>query len=361
VAARGPNVQYDQAGSPAPVAGTIRPRPLRWVVAAIVLLSLGIAQSATGRPGTTSAAVDCHWQVSGTWRTQTPPYQPVFRLTQAGTKISGTETFSPADAAAAGFPNPTATVAGTLVGDEIDLIATFHGVLKVGRRAAGTLQAEYKGTITKGAITNGTGQDITTPNTTAGPWSGTGPADCVTRYLWSASAKKSAVTGVRVLLPELPNGGDTSYRELTGAATSYGLFETGSAGKPQNVQGKLSISVLYRRALSGVNAPLTVERTITFDIVSAQSFAPPNPDGPRGGTVQLKLKLERDNFLACNPNDVGTLTLIDAGSATKGFRITGLDSACSAGGKIQSGALAGDNPLDMARAETLSVAIRKRP
>ncbi len=149
------------------------------ILASMLLVSA--AHSTTSRapaPGRAAAALPCEWEVNGTWQTQTLPFHPVFRLDQQGAFVSGTETFSPADAAAAGFPDPTATVSGTLVGDQIDIVATFHGVLKVGGRAAGTLQSEYRGTVSAGAV-SGTGQDITTPNTHPVPWIGSGPTQCV--------------------------------------------------------------------------------------------------------------------------------------------------------------------------------------
>jgi hypothetical protein len=152
------------------------------VIAPSLLAMTGVAQSVASHgvsPGrAVTAAAPCEWQVSGTWQTQTLPFHPVFTLAQQGTDVSGTETFPPADAAAAGFPNPTATVTGTLNGDQIDIVATFQGVLKAGRRAAGTLQAEYKGTVTSGSV-SGTGQDITTPNTATVPWTGSGPTQCL--------------------------------------------------------------------------------------------------------------------------------------------------------------------------------------
>jgi hypothetical protein len=211
--------------------GAVRARLLGGAFLASVLVSAGVAQSVAG-PGVTAhaataAAADAcsNWLVDGTWNTQTPPLQPVFVLDQNGTTISGTERFSPADAAAAGLPNPTAKVIGTLVGDQIDIVATFHGVLKLGARAAGTLQAEYKGTITTGSVT-GTGQDITTPGPKVA-WSGRGPAECgVTIGFSFAASKRSPPNGAiaargkgTLALSSALRATEVNYGAPTGAAT----------------------------------------------------------------------------------------------------------------------------------------------
>ena len=339
------------------------------VLGLLAIAGLSQTRGAVATRGTTATStVKCTWQVAGTWHTQTPPYSPTFELTQNGMKIGGTETFSAADAAAAGFPNPTATVAGTLDGDQLDIVATFHGVLKAGRRAAGTLRAEYKGTVTQGSVTGGSAQDITTPHAGAGAWTAAGPAECVNRYLWTASGKTVYPNGPRVLLPELPNGGVASYRVAVLDASTFGLFSTDDTGKVVSAQGKVTVSEIYRRVLTANNnpadplakAPLSVSRTVTFTVSSGTTFSPWYASANHGGSVALMATLELDTLSGCAAGQPVKVYLSQTEPKAVRFRVYA--SECLAGGTIQSGAAAGEQLADFQyQSSTLHVVISKRP
>jgi hypothetical protein len=310
----------------------------------------------------TSAACK-QWQIGGTWDTQTLPFHPVFELTQDGETIGGTETFLPADAAAAQLPNPTAKVSGTLKGDQIDIIATFLGVPKAGKRPAGTLRSEYKGTITTGGV-SGTGQDISTPG---GPveWTGTGPATCAdgNRYIWTASSI-SVFSDVRVWLPELPKGGYTPYRLVSVDVSTFGLFSTDTDDKLGTVQGKITLLGRYHRVAdtgAAAQAPAIVDRTLTLVVSSGKSFTPPVGSAKRGGSLTAGATVEVDTLTGCKTDQPATLILDDQGKQSQLNLRAG--ETCMAGGKLQKiGVVEASDPvlLDSDHFKAFTVVIRKR-
>jgi hypothetical protein len=132
-------------------------------VSLFVLTVAATAQNAfpaAGQPGGTCA----QWDVSGTWQTeQGNGYHPVFVFQQSDMQVTGTAMLSGAEQARAGYTGPGGPVAGTLVGDRIDVSVTWT-------RRDGPLRGQYTGTIVDGRIVNGMAGPVT--------WTGAGPATC---------------------------------------------------------------------------------------------------------------------------------------------------------------------------------------
>ncbi len=129
----------------------------------------------TGGINPSSAAGTCsQWNISGTWATsQENGYHVTFVLQQSGTTLTGTASLSAAEAQRGGYTGTTGTVAGTLVGNHVDVIVTWP------KKMDGTiLRGHYSGTVTSGAI-SGRADNPDLPSYAGISWSGTGAARCV--------------------------------------------------------------------------------------------------------------------------------------------------------------------------------------
>jgi hypothetical protein len=121
-----------------------------------------------------AAANSCqHWNVTGSWPSaQSNNYHVTFQLKQVGTKVTGTATNPPGEAASLGYK--TGTITGTVKGSHVVLTvhwekSSITGVSNIGR---------YPGTITSGHIAGNDASNLVA----AGPpiaWAAHGPTRCV--------------------------------------------------------------------------------------------------------------------------------------------------------------------------------------
>jgi hypothetical protein len=142
------------------------------LIGTLVALVLG-AVTASARV-TNSAAKTCHhWNVTGRWPSaQSNNYHVSFQLKQVGTKVTGTATNPPGEAASLGYT--TGPINGTVKGSQIVLTvhwqkSSITGVSHIGR---------YPGTITSGHMGGSHATDLAVP----GPfvsWTANGPTRCI--------------------------------------------------------------------------------------------------------------------------------------------------------------------------------------
>lgn len=113
------------------------------------------------------------WDVSGDWTTAHADgsYHPMFTFRQEGTAITGTAALTSAEQERAGYSSPTGTVAGTMQGNQLDVIVTWDG-------RGGPVRGRYAGTVSEGRV-EGTGRAPEAPAGTGIGWSGSGPTRCV--------------------------------------------------------------------------------------------------------------------------------------------------------------------------------------
>jgi hypothetical protein len=147
-------------------------------VAALVVTALlvpaGGAQARSAANAKTPATC-AQWSVTGIWKSAaTNNYHVTFRLVQNGTSVTGTATNPPAEAAIAGYA--TGKLTGSVNGNRFRIIVVWAPRASDHVRLHGL----YTGTVTKNAIKNGFGKDLTTkPTPTPAAWSATGSSRCV--------------------------------------------------------------------------------------------------------------------------------------------------------------------------------------
>ena len=138
------------------------------------LLGLALGAVTASAHVTEFAAKTCqHWNVTGRWASaQSNNYHVTFQLKQVGTKVTGTATNPPGEAASLGYK--TGPITGTVKGSQIVLTVHWQkssvtGITHIGR---------YPGTITSGHIAGNHATDLAFP----GPhvsWTAHGPTRCV--------------------------------------------------------------------------------------------------------------------------------------------------------------------------------------
>jgi hypothetical protein len=118
-------------------------------------------------------AVCKQWRVTGRWTSgQSNAAQLTFIIHQVGTRLSGTSTVSPGEAARVGFR--TGVLTGTMKGDLFVIVthwtkSTTDGISHIGK---------YYGVVSKGHI-EGHGVDLAAPGSAPVVWRAAGPGTCV--------------------------------------------------------------------------------------------------------------------------------------------------------------------------------------
>ena len=142
------------------------------LVGSLVGLVLGAA-TASAQVSNTAAKTCPRWNVTGTWPSaQSNNYHVTFQLKQVGTKVTGTATNPPGEAAKLGYK--TGPIKGTVTGSHIVLTVRWEkssitGVSDIGH---------YPGTITSGHIAGNHASDLALPGPTVA-WTAHGPTRCV--------------------------------------------------------------------------------------------------------------------------------------------------------------------------------------
>jgi hypothetical protein len=141
------------------------------LVCALVGPVLGAATASA--EATSSAAKTCqHWNVTGSWPSaQSNNYHVTFQLKQVGTKVTGTATNPPGEAAKLGYR--TGPITGTVKGSHVLLTvhwekSSLTGISHIGR---------YPGTITRSHIAGNHASDLAAPGPTVS-WAAHGPTRC---------------------------------------------------------------------------------------------------------------------------------------------------------------------------------------
>jgi hypothetical protein len=147
----------------------------RWsvlLVATLVGLVLGAA-TASARVSNSAAKTCQHWNVTGRWPSaQSNNYHVTFQLKQVGTKVTGTATNPPSEAASLGYK--TGPITGTVKGSQIVLTVHWEkssstGISHIGR---------YPGTITSGHMAGPHATDLAIPGPLVS-WTAHGPTRCI--------------------------------------------------------------------------------------------------------------------------------------------------------------------------------------
>ncbi len=153
----------------------LKPRSVA-AFAVTVLFMLGVA-NAQARPATNAAspAKCAQWNITGIWKSAaTNNYHVTFRFIETGTRVTGTATTPPGEAAIAGYA--TGKLTGSVKGSRFRIVVVWAP------RASDHVQLHglYTGTVTKNHIIDGFGKDLTTkPTPTPAAWSATGSSRCV--------------------------------------------------------------------------------------------------------------------------------------------------------------------------------------
>jgi hypothetical protein len=141
---------------------------------AFLILGASSAQARSTADATTPASC-ANWNVTGIWKSAASNnYHVTFRFVQKGNKLTGTATNPPGEAAIAGYA--TGSLTGSVKGNHFRIIVIWAP------RTSDHVQLHglYVGTVTKNAITDGLGTDLTTkPTPPPASWSATGPSKCV--------------------------------------------------------------------------------------------------------------------------------------------------------------------------------------
>ena len=140
------------------------------------LVGLVLAAGTASAQVTNSAAKTCqHWTVTGRWAlAQSNNYHGTIQLKQVGTKVTGTATNPPSEAATLGFK--TGKINGTVKGSHVVLTvhwqkSSITGISDIGR---------YPGTITSGHMAGNDASDLAVK----GPhvaWTAHGPTRCISK------------------------------------------------------------------------------------------------------------------------------------------------------------------------------------
>jgi len=155
------------ASSPVPAAPTTGARP---TAAGVIAAPTNPPLAAVPPPAPPSQSNDqegcSQWNVSGRWETQqSNGFTPMFVLNQSGPSVSGTASL---DLPGADPPEATATVSGTVSGDQLRLAAEWS----FGSRG------EYRATIVSGSLQNGVAVDPANPDGPRIDWFAVGPTRC---------------------------------------------------------------------------------------------------------------------------------------------------------------------------------------
>ena len=142
------------------------------LVGTVVGLVLGAA-TASAHVTNPTAKTCQHWNVTGSWPSaQSNNYHVTFQLKQVGTKVTGTATNPPSEAAKLGYK--TDPITGTVKGSNIVLTvhwekSSITGISHIGH---------YPGTITSGHIAGNHASDLAAPGPTVS-WTAHGPTRCI--------------------------------------------------------------------------------------------------------------------------------------------------------------------------------------
>ncbi len=128
------------------------------------------ARVGAGGTAVPAATASCPgWNVSGTWHTlQSNRYHVTWILSQAGTKLTGSATLPPAEAATVGYSK--GKVSGSVTGNRLSLTVGWAA-------PSGVVRGVYVGTIRQGGVDDGIGYNAANPAAKV-HWTGTGPTGC---------------------------------------------------------------------------------------------------------------------------------------------------------------------------------------
>jgi hypothetical protein len=141
--------------------------------------------SATWVNHASPATADCaQWDVTGMWQTlQTGGYSIIWSFSQTGTRISGTATLTPEEAARAGYTGEAVgrLTRGALVRDRLDVVVQWPP-----RSNGSVTRGEYVGTVAavgaggRAQVEDGQAWGLANPSAKV-KWSGSGDATCTNR------------------------------------------------------------------------------------------------------------------------------------------------------------------------------------
>jgi hypothetical protein len=209
------------------------------------------------------AAGCSQWNVAGSWDTaQANGYDVAFDFAQTDQAVTGS--------ALSVVTKIAGSVAGTLAGDQLDVVVTWSGNAGQGR---------YDATVISGGITNGTTAPLAGTGTPIG-WTGSGPTTCV------AAAAAGGVTSQVPTSGSTPGGGGVPILPIAGlvALAAVGL---GVVGYTMRGRGAAAAITAGAATPSVADPGLAGLQSAAPAVVQANLDAGPPASPPPGTGTQL--------------------------------------------------------------------------